>query len=70
MTQTLQQRHQAYEAAYDCSIINRLPVIIKLNGRSFSKITKSLQKPFDHQLTALLNDTMLSLAKQIDGVWK
>lgn len=68
MSQSFQQRHQVYEAAYDNIIINRLPIVIKLDGRSFSKLSENLQKPFDHNLTAIFNDTMLSLAKQIDGV--
>lgn len=65
---SLQQRQLEYEDSYSYKIIPRIPIIIKINGRSFSKVTKQIQKPFCHKTMTLLSDTMLSLAKQIDGV--
>lgn len=65
---SLKQRQLEYENSYSYKIIPRIPVIIKIDGRSFSRVTKQTTKPFCHKTMALLSDTMLSLAKQIDGV--
>lgn len=68
MAQTLQHRQLAYENAYNQTIINRIPVIIKIDGKSFSRVTRSTQKPFCQRTMLLLNQTMVALAKRIDGV--
>lgn len=68
MAQSLQQRQLGYENIYTQNIISRIPVIIKLDGRSFVKVTNNTNKPFCHKTMALLNGTMLALAKEIDGV--
>lgn len=67
MAQTLQQRMISYEESTSPRIISRIPVIIKIDGRSFSRATKRIQKPFCHRTMAILNGTMLSLVKKIDG---
>lgn len=68
MAQTLQQRQLGYEKSYSQSIIGQIPVVLKIDGRSFARVTKSTQKPFCHKTMVMLNGTMLNLAKQIDGV--
>lgn len=67
MAQTLQQRQLLYENSYSQNIIPKIPLIIKIDGRSFSKITKHVQKPFCHKTAAMLSNTMVNLVKQIDG---
>lgn len=68
MAQTLTQRQVGYENSYTPKIISRIPVVIKIDGRSFSRVTVNTQKPFCYKTMAMLNGTMLSMAKQIDGV--
>jgi tRNA(His) 5'-end guanylyltransferase len=68
MSQTLQQRHLGYEQNYNQNIIARIPIIIKIDGRSFSRVTKNLEKPLCLKTMGLFQNTMISLAKQIDGV--
>jgi tRNA(His) 5'-end guanylyltransferase len=68
MPQTLKQRQQLYERAYDLNIIPRLPIIIKLDGWNFSKVTKNVAKPFCNKTMALLTGTMIALVKQIESV--
>jgi tRNA(His) guanylyltransferase len=68
MAQTLQHRQLAYENSYRQNIISRIPVIIKIDGRSFTRVTHNTSKPFCQRTMALLNHTMVALAKQIDGV--
>jgi tRNA(His) 5'-end guanylyltransferase len=57
----------SYEESTDTRIISRIPVIIKIDGFSFARATRNIQKPFCHKTMAMLNGTMLSLVKQIDG---
>jgi tRNA(His) guanylyltransferase len=61
-------RYSKYENSYSYNIIYRIPVILKINGRSFSRITKNTQKPFCHKTKNIFNQVILSLSKQIDGV--
>lgn len=68
MAQSLQHRQLAYENSYTQTIISRIPVIIKIDGRSFTTVTKNIPKPFCQRTMLLFNSTMVSLAKQIDGV--
>jgi tRNA(His) guanylyltransferase len=68
MAQSLQQRQVGYEQTYNQNIIGRIPVVIKIDGRSFNRVTKNTQRPFCQKTMLLLNSTMLNLAKQIDGV--
>ncbi len=67
MSQTLHQRMISYEDSNTHRIIRRIPLIIKIDGRSFSRTTQNIQKPFCHKTMAMFNATMLALAKQIDG---
>lgn len=67
MTQTLQQRMISYEESTSQRIISRIPIIIHIDGFSFARATRNIQKPFCHKTIAMLNGTMLSLVKQIDG---
>jgi tRNA(His) 5'-end guanylyltransferase len=67
MAQTLQQRMISYEDSTSSKIISRIPIIIKIDGSSFARTTKKINKPFCHKTMAILNGTMLSLVKQIDG---
>ena len=68
MAQTLQNRLLVYENSYNQTIIPRIPVIIKIDGRSFTRVTRNTSKPFCQRTMLLFNSTMKSLAKQIDGV--
>ena len=67
MAQTLKQRMSSYEESTSIKIINRIPIIIEIDGRSFYKITRNVQKPFCSRTMEILSGTMLSLAKKISG---
>src|SRR5258706_120381 len=47
MISSLRERIQSYQDIYDGKFLPKLPIIISINGRSFKKATKLLQKPFD-----------------------
>lgn len=63
-----QNRFNTYENSYDHFIISRIPVIIKIDGWSFSKVTSDINKPFCHKTMAIFGKTMMSLIKEIEGV--
>jgi len=66
---TLGDRMKDYEGAYDVKIIGRVPVIIRVDGKGFSKWTKTIQakKPFDEQLCKNMSETMSRTAEKIEG---
>ena len=68
MAKSLEKRQLGYEEQYAQCLLPKVPVIIKIDGRGFSSVTKNVPKPFCHKTAALLNGTMLNMAKQIDGV--
>jgi tRNA(His) 5'-end guanylyltransferase len=67
MPLSLSARQKAYEYAYDNKIINRVPVIIRLDGKGFSRLTSKIQKPYCPKMQVLMSSTMLDLAKEIEG---
>jgi len=64
---TLPDRQKAYEKAYDLEILRRLPVIIRVDGKNFHKLTRKLKRPYDSALLNLMANTMLAVARQMDG---
>lgn len=66
---TLGDRMKAYEKAYDLEIIGRVPVIVRVDGKGFSKWTKSIkaEKPFDEQLNKAMSRAMCDTASSIEG---
>lgn len=67
MAHTLPQRMESYEESFNTKIISRIPIIIKIDGRSFSRVTKNITKPYCHSTMTIMANTMLNLVKQIDG---
>jgi len=66
---TLGDRMKAYESVYDTAIMRRVPVIVRCDGKGFSKWTKGmkLQKPFDENLSNAMAWTMQEAAANIEG---
>lgn len=66
---SLGDRMKEYEAAYDATMMRRVPVVVRLDGKGFSRLTKrlKLEKPFDGRFLDMMADTMLSVASQVEG---
>jgi len=64
---SLKDRISSYEDAYNYSIIQKLPIVVKLNGRSFSKLTSLLNKPFDIQFLNVMQDVCIKVAMDAEG---
>ena len=66
---SLGDRMKEYEAVYDVSMMRRVPVVVRLDGKGFSRLTKrlKLEKPFDKRFLSAMADTMVSVASQVQG---
>lgn len=60
---SLAERMKSYEAVNDCSLIPRIPVYVRLDGRAFHTFCRTLEKPFDRdffttmkRVTAYIHD--------------
>ena len=62
----LGDRLKTYERiATDNTFIPNLPIYIRLDGRSFSKFTKGLKRPYDERLSTLMINTTKHLVKEL-----
>ncbi len=52
-TSDLAKRMKEYEHVSKTKLIRRLPVILRLDGKSFHTFTKGFQKPFDEKFEKL-----------------
>lgn len=63
----LANRMKKYELVSKSVLINRIPVIIRLDGRAFHTFTRGFQRPFDDVLIKTMRDTMKYLCENIQG---
>lgn len=57
----------AYEYRYRMYLPDRIPVIIRLDGKAFHSFTRGLKKPFDALFVKTMQDTMEYLCSNIQG---
>lgn len=67
MTESFFDRHESYKEAYNYKILNNLPVIIQINGRNFSRLTKKLSRPYCKTLLNILSNTLYQSILEIEG---
>ncbi len=63
MTENLGNRMKVYEKATQQMLPENLPVIIRLDGRSFHRLTKKFEKPFDEKFIKFMNKIALDLCR-------
>ena len=63
----LKDRIVSYQEAASSKLLGRLPIVMVVNGRSFSKLTSLLDKPFSSQIAECLYSTAFRLIQEIDG---
>lgn len=68
MEQTLGERMKEYEFVTRNYLTNRVPVIIRLDGKAFHNFTRYLDKPFDNLMMNAMKKTTEELCKKIQGV--
>ena len=64
---SLGDRMKDYENAYRLYLTEKIPVIIRIDGKSFHTFTKGFKKPFDPILVQTMQDTMKYLCNNIQG---
>ncbi len=66
---SLGDRMKEYEAAFKTVLPCRMPVLLRLDGRAFSKWVKVIgaQRPFDNQLMDVMARTAKHLCASIQG---
>lgn len=69
LTNSLRDRIQDYEDRADLKLVPRIPVVIAINGRSFSKTTSLLDKPFNQDFLEVSAGTLIKLVSEIQGAY-
>lgn len=64
---SLGDRMKRYEAVSKTSLVQRMPVILRLDGCHFHTFTKGFVKPFDDVMIKSMQDTMKYLCENIQG---
>jgi len=67
MSIKLKERIESYQLATDYKLLSRVPIIIVINGRGFSKTTQLLDKPFCPKFLECMLSTTLRLCSEIEG---
>jgi tRNA(His) guanylyltransferase len=67
MSGKLKDRVESYQAASDYTLLPRLPLIMVINGRNFSKLTQLLDKPYCPKFSECILSTMLRLCTEVEG---
>lgn len=64
---SLGDRMKGYESATKTVLTRRVPIIIRLDGKGFSRYTKGLERPFDAKFAAAMNAVAVELCKTVQG---
>jgi tRNA(His) 5'-end guanylyltransferase len=68
MKDTLGDRIKQYETQTTSDkLINRLPIVCRIDGRSFHTFTKGLKRPYDERLSNLMFETSFFLCKETNA---
>lgn len=67
MYDSLGDRQKDYEKAFDYEMIRRTPVIVRVDGRGFSKLTRKLQRPYEPIFLEAMAETMFYLVSEMAG---
>lgn len=65
----LGDRMKQYEKACETYMLSRLPVIVRVDGKGFSKFTKKIkaEKPFDETFSNVMSEALKNTASKIEG---
>lgn len=65
MTDSLRERQEEYENAYNIKIIKRLPIIIRLKLRNYKRLSQNLDRPYCETFFEIMANTMLYIITEI-----
>ena len=63
----LSKRMKKYEVVSKGTLMSRMPVILRIDGRSFHTYTRGFKRPFDELLMTAMQETMKYLCENIQG---
>lgn len=63
----LKDRIDTYSEASTYKLIGKLPIITVVNGRTFTKLSALLEKPFSNALAQCLYSALIALVQEIEG---
>lgn len=61
----LGDRMKGYESCSRAALTNNLPIILRVDGRSFHSFTRGMSKPFDDMLMEMMDEVAVSLVGDI-----
>ena len=61
-------RMKDYEKVANYKLTKKVPIILRLDGKSFHLLCKHRNKPFDEEITTAMQLTLIDLCKNIQGV--
>ncbi len=62
-------RMKKYEVPFSQTLVGKMPVIIRVDGKNFSKFSKSFcQKPFDRKFTTCMENAAIKICKNAQNV--
>ncbi len=64
---SLSDRMKTYEMVSDARLTRRMPVIIRIDGRTFHTFTRGCDRPFDTILMKCMAETAKALVSEIQG---
>ena len=63
----LGDRMKSYEDSYRIHVPNRMPIILRIDGKAFHSYTKGCKRPIDENLVQVMNETATYLCKNIQN---
>lgn len=66
-TTDLAKRMKKYEAVSKGTLMTRMPVILRIDGKAFHTYTRGFRRPFDSILMVAMQETMKYLCENIQG---
>jgi len=67
MSQKLKDRIDVYQDTFDFKLLSKLPIVIVVNGRNFTKTTSIIDKPYCTKFAECMLSASLKLCLEIEG---
>lgn len=67
MYDSLGDRQKDYEKSFDYTLIRRTPIIVRCDGRSFHRVCRKLNKPYEPLLLEAMAQTMFYVVSEMAG---
>lgn len=61
------ERHRGYEALADTRLLPGIPLAVRVEGRSFARLCRSLPQPYCSNLGFAMERTLAALVRQMEG---